>query len=594
MSGRSRGAREVLDEIRHVIRHLEQKDSVLNNKLKTWESLKNGDESERIKVLVEENASLKEHVRQISDNSGKKMQEMRHLKDENTHLQGLISAKDTEISKLMKNLSFEQSKVNLLEKLHQEQTEKLKRFEADLLHTRGEMNSYATAHENLTKKHHYLQNENVQLKEVIKRLETTAASTDQTQLQQDYSDLSKEFYKVEAELKLIKPISDQNYETANQWKNESEKGTKQIEILQAEIAKLRSGGVAAPVQSGIGAHAGSPGLASLDPPPRVSARVDVDDAEDPPSDPITGKKAHTSQKNPASQPPAPQQRSYIGAAVGGIGGRVMNVLGLGGGGGGTVKKHTRRDGEEADSSSDDSSNDGDDTTAGTPSRGPAGSAAADDVRSDAVPPQFAVTTELTKNTIRDPAAPAAAASSKNTVEGQPAAAKAQEDYSDILNIDILKEKDNILKFFANMGLTMPDKKNHAPLVYVQMILKSEQYKPKLLKTARYYNINTTIPDDKQIDQIWKFFSEFERLKVATKADFEAVCTFMNVSKERTNLIQNFPTMNPKQRAEFSYQLFNKLKVEKGSPSVESLYHQAGFVGKLNKPLMIDALIEDRS
>lgn len=574
MSGRSRGARDVLDEIRRVISHLERKDSVLNQELKTWKSVSFGSDTEKIQALVEENVNLKEQVKQNSDISGEKIKEIRRLKDENAHLQGSISAKDAEIKKLVDNLSFEQMKVNLIEKNYKELTEKLKRCEADLLDTRAEMNSYSSAYDKVIEEKTALKTENVELRQNIHRLKTTAASTDQTQLQQDYDDLSKKFNNVEAESKRNKENSDHNHTVADQYRTLYEQTKKEKENIQEEIAKLRSGGVAAPVQSLVSPHQ----------PPLIATRLDVGRPEDPTTDPIASAKANSSQNNPASQPPPQEQKSYMGAAVGAVGstvGGVLHAFGFGGAGGGT-KTVDNGNGKH------------DTAVASSDSGGPAVSAAPDAVSSDAVSPQYTVNAVVNNNGNEDTNAPAAAASSNNTVGGQLAAGKAQEDYSDILNIEILNDKVKIVKLFEEMGLKMPDKKNHAAIVYVQIILESEQYKQRLLKTAKYYNINTTIPDDKKIDQIWKFFSEFERLKGATKADFEAVCTFMNFSKERTNLIQNFPTMDPKQRAEFSYQLFNKLKVDKSSPSVESLYHQAGFVGKLNKPIMIDALIEDRS
>jgi hypothetical protein len=587
MSRESRGARDVLAEIRRVIFDLEQKDYVLNEELKTWKSMSGGSDTEKIQDLVEENANLKKQVKQNSDFYGEKMQEMKRLKDENAHLQGSISAKDAEINKLTNDLNAQKHTCVQMSNHYVKMESDLKRSQADLLGTRGQMNSYSSAWDNVTKENNDLKTENVQLKETIRQLQTAAASSDQTKLEKDYSDLLKEVENVRAESKRNKETSDHNYTLADQYRTLYEKTKKEKEIIQEEIAKLRSGGVAAPV---------SQSLVSPDPTP-IAARVDVQNPKVPPQYPIAFPNTDISQKNDESQPAA-QEGGGLGAIIGstvrGLKSTVSYLRGSRGGVDSTSTPDGRggADSRPADSGSDDSSDDEDNTAAGSPSREPERGAG-----SDKVIPPYAVTAEFKDDKNGDkpaPAAPAAAASSNNTVGGQPAAGKAQEDYSDILNIDILKDKAKILKFFGKMGLKMPDNRNYAAIVYVQMILESEQYKPRLLKTARYYNINTTIPDDKKIEQIWKFFSEFERLKNATKGDFDSVCTEMNLSKDRDNLIESFHQIKTKDRAKFSYQLFNKLTKDKGKPSVESLYHQAGFPGKLNKDPMILALIEDMS
>jgi hypothetical protein len=516
MSRGSRGASDVLAQIRSVISHLERKDHILNNKLKTWESLKNGDESERIKGLVAENASLKENVRQNSDLSSEKMQEIRHLKDENAHLQGSISAKDAEINKLLKDVSFEQSNVNLLEQNYQELTEKLKKSQADLLGTREQMNSYATAHENLTKKHHYLQNENVELKEDIKRLERTAASTDQNQLQIAYGDLSKEFNKVEAELKQIKPISDKNYQIANQWKNESEKGTKQIEILQAEIAKLRSGGAAA----------GSPDLVSLDPPPPpIAARLEVERAKDDTKDPIAIAKADNSQTNTASQQPAQKQTSYLGAAAGAVG-TVLNAIGLGGGGRGT-------------NSVDDSSDEGDDIVAGSPSREPERGAG-----SVGLHPLYTVTEEVKNDKIGDntvPAAPVAAASSNNTFGGQPAAASGGGGHA-VVDVDEIIKK-----------ATEEVQKNKV-IDMLKMSLNDMKVDPRLFQYVQKTNngslMTKTDPKTKRKvpDMHYKvLFPGMAVSGIPTQQNVDAYCKCL--SNEQLNALENLYDIHGSTRAE---------------------------------------------
>jgi len=394
MSGRSRGARDVLDEIRRVIRHLEQKDSVLNEELKTWKSMSGGSDTEKIQGLVEENANLKEQVKQISDHSGKKMQEMSRLRDENDHLQRSISAKDAEIDKLVKDLSYEQRKLNLLEKSHKELDEKLKKCEADLIGTRAQMNSYVNAEQLIIQEKNDLKQENEALKKTIHRLETTAASTDQTQLEKDYRDLVKEFNKVEAESKRNKENSDHNYTVADQYKTLYEEIQQEKKILQGEIAKLRSGGAAAPDSQSLQ----SPGQ----PHAPIAARVNVDGAEDATKDSMTGKKANTSQTINGSKEPAQEGRGFLGGLVD-IG---KKMVGLGDGGGVTVKKDTMGDGGAADSGSDDSSDDEDNTAAG--------SAAAGNARPGGLSPEYTVTTEVEKNGIGDTSA---ATGSKTQVGG---------------------------------------------------------------------------------------------------------------------------------------------------------------------------------
>jgi hypothetical protein len=405
MSGRSRGAQDVLHEIRRVITHLEQKDRKLNEKLKTWESFKNGDESERIKGLVEENASLKEDARQISDNSGKKMQEMSGLKDENAHLQGSISAKDAEINKLTKDLNAQKHTCDQMSHYYVEMKKDLEKSKVDLIDTRAEMNSYSSAYDSEFKEKTALQTKNSELMEIIRQLQTASSSSDQPQLQKAYDDLVIEVEKVREESKHNKYTADHNFKACDQYRALYEETKQRNQIIQEEIAKLRSGGVAASV---------SQSLESTDQSPASKAvKLDLEPHKDPTKDLNASEKADT-QKDPGIQQRAPQHRSYIGAAVGGIGeaaGAVLNALRLGGGGGGTnsvaeVINDTRGDSGPADSEIDDRYGDGDETAAGSPSGGP-----------DKVSPPYKVTVEVNNKKIRDNTAAAEAIGSKTQVGG---------------------------------------------------------------------------------------------------------------------------------------------------------------------------------
>ena len=182
MSRESRGAREVLVEIRSVINHLELQDSVLNEELKVWKSKSSGSDIEKIKGLLEKNLKLQEQLKQIGDYSSKQMQEISHLQDENTNLRESISAKDMEINKLKRDLSFEKSNVKLLEKKNEELNEILEKSQSDLRGTKEELESYIT-------NEGHLKSEILQLKQAIKQIKQSGrgALADSTSLTPPHS-----------------------------------------------------------------------------------------------------------------------------------------------------------------------------------------------------------------------------------------------------------------------------------------------------------------------------------------------------------------------------------------------------------------------
>ena len=501
MSRESRGAREVLVEIRSVINHLEREDSVLNDKLKIYESVQNSSDTVKIQTLVEANTKLNNQVKRINEYCVQQMEEISNLKEEKAHLLVSTSATDAAIDQLNKDLSFKKRNVKLLEKKNEELNEILKNCQADLEGTREQMKSYSSTCENVIKKNNDLKQEN--------------------------------------------------------------------EILKEEIAKLRSGGVAA----------GSSDLMSQDQPPaRIAQRLNV-----------TDKKADTSASNHEGEPPAPEGFGII-RRVATIGGNLLHAAGFGVGS--TVEK-------SSDEGSDDSSDDGKAAAAGSHNGGPAARAAAGGARSNEVSPQYTVAAELTKDTIRDPAAPAAAASSKDIVRGQPVAVEAQEDSGNILDLRSEPEYKNTINALYNKLKVLPsvaieNNKSTSSATMVSRILNSKQYQPYLKTTAKKYNIDINLDDITKIDLLFKYFSEYKRLYEIGITDFNKACSKLrtleksleeNLSKQ--DMLKKFHTLNPQQRSLLSYCLFAVLNKQ----SVDTFAKTMSITAGSRKRDTIDKLIE---
>ena len=501
MSRESRGAREVLVEIRSVINHLELQDSVLNQELKVWKSMRNSSDTENIQALLEKNLKLQEQLKQIGDYSSKQMQEISHLQDENTNLRESISAKDMEINKLKRDLTAQKNTCGNMSDYYVKMEKDLEKSQSDLRGTKEERDSYSSTCEDVIKKNNDLKQEN--------------------------------------------------------------------EILKEEIAKLRSGGVAA----------GSSDLMSPDQPPaRIAQRLNV-----------TDKKADTSASNHEGEPPAPEGFGIM-RRVATIGGNLLHAAGFGAGS--TVEK-------SGDEGSDDSSDDGKAAAAGSHNGGPAARAAAGGARSNEVSPQYTVAAELTKDTIRDPAAPAAAASSKDIVRGQPVAVEAQEDSGNILDLRSEPEYKNTINALYNKLKVLPfvaieNNQSTSPATMVNRILNSKQYQPYLKLTAKKYNIDINLDDITKIDLLFKYFSEYKRLSEIGITDFNKACSKLrtleksleeNLSKQ--DMLKKFHTLNSQQRSLLSYCLFAVLNKQ----SVDTFAKTMSITAGSRKRDTIDKLIE---
>jgi len=513
MSRGSRNAREVLDEIRHVIMHLEEKDRKLQSELKMLKLFSNSDESDPLAKARDELMIL---------NS-----EISRLKNENSGIRNKYTEIQTE------NSSFRRDNAQLTTELQTSEQKSTEYYNAGLKVER----MYKEA--------------NVQIE-----------------------NLKKELYYV----KMQKNGLDEDLESHHNAINNLHVVNKE---LNDEIAKLKQ-------QNGLDAGAASsPNLASPHQSPApTAARVDVE----PSNTTMTGENTDTAQKHHLSEQPAKQGRGLGGAIAdlaGGIGG-------IAGGIAGGLMRATTFAAKDKDSGG------GVDNSAG---------AARSDVAAGnklVTPPEYEVTSQLRKDHTVVNSGDLGGREGRGAVESGGGAGGGdgdgggggEEDYSDILNMDILDGEDNkvikekIMKFFGDIGLKPKDNNQHVAMYYVQAILKSDQYKPRLSKTAKYYNINPGLSDDDKIEQIWKFFSELDRLNNATDADFNAVRTKLNMTKDREYIRSNFRSFKPDERSRLSYELFDKLKVDKGTPQLHTLYKQAGFTDKPNKSPMIYALIEN--
>ena len=581
MSRGSRGASDVLAQIRSVITHLEKKDRKLNDELQSLRLIGSGSESDQIKNAQAE-------ITRLSSQKSKLTADLEESKTSYTRIRQKNEILHRELDNERKDSKQHQNNSEHNLKYGEHYKTISENLQSEILKIQGENNtlknkneglqkdldSYDMTLKNLRNKKEDLENENAALKQNISQLTSKPASSDQARLQKDNVLLAQQLNDAKAEVKRYFDLSEQNRNNAKIYKELLNQTEKENEILKEQNANLMRG-TAASVQSGSGALADSPGLASLDPPPRVSTRVDVEHTKDPTVS------AHTdiSQKKDESQHAAQEGGgigSLLGSTVRGIKNTVSYFTGVGGGVDSTATAEGRggQDSRSADSESDDRSDDGDETAASSPK----------------VSHPYAVTAVVKE-------APAAAANSNNTVGGQPTAGKAQEDYSNILDLTADKNTINTLynKLKILPHIPIDNNKTTSAATMVNRILNSPQYQSQLKTTAKKYNIDISLDDSKKIDLLYKYFGEYKRAFEISNTDYTTACSKLrklekadedNFSKQQ--MLSMFHQIDSQERSQLSYCLFAVL----GKENLEKFAKSLGVsTTSLKKREIIDKLIE---
>ena len=524
MSGRSRGARDVLAEIRSVINHLEQKDRKLNDELQSLRFIGSGSESDQIKNAQAEITRLHTEKYKLTADFEESRTSYMIIKQENEILHQELDTEKKESERHQNNsahnLQYADNCKNISESLKSDIVKIQGENDTLKIQKQGlekDLDSNINAIKNLQNKKDDLENENAALKQNIAQLTSKPASSDQARLQQDNVLLTEQLNDANVEVKRFFDLYEHNRNNATIYKRLLDEKDKENETLKEQNAKFIRGAAAAPT---------SQSLVSLDPPPPpIAARLEVERAKDDTKDPIAIAKADNSQTNTASQQPAQKQTSYLGAAAGAVG-TVLNAIGLGGGGRGT-------------NSVDDSSDEGDDIVAGSPSREPERGAG-----SVGLHPLYTVTEEVKNDKIGDntvPAAPVAAASSNNTFGGQPAAASGGGGHA-VVDVDEIIKK-----------ATEEVQKNKV-IDMLKMSLNDMKLDPRLFQYVQKTNngslMTKTDPKTKRKvpDMHYKvLFPGMAVSGIPTQQNVDAYCKCL--SNEQLNALENLYDIHGSTRAE---------------------------------------------
>jgi len=562
MSVESRSARDILNEIRGVINHLKQKDRTLNDELTILRSVNSGtDEEQKQKALAEitrlsgENTKLQQQYLDCRQLWNQNNAENTVLKNNIKTLNDEIAEKDKVMDALKREVTFHKDNLKNLEQDYQKLKQNFDNTFKELEVTKSDLQSYIDVDGQLQQEINNLKHKNSELEKTIKSLEIAAKSDDQNQLKQEYNKVIGQLQKLREDSKLIEETSNHNLKAASQYQKLYEEMTQEYVMLKRQIASFRSGeGAAArPVLT--------PVLPAVLSPQHVQKPVDDNSEIKQVNEDQSAGVDPDADNNVSSG--TPQNSGFLKNVFDGTR-RIARFVGLGS--------------SEANSSE---GNTGAETPAPT------------------IPPAaYQVPVAITNNHKDDSAASPAVtstgggggeAAASSNIPPQPAATGAEFDESRILNVNILNDSNKVQKFFTELGLKMPTNGKFSTMKYVQNILNSAQYKPLLQDTAEYYRINDPMSDDEKIEQIWKFFSEYQRLRSASKKDFKKVTQELNLKQlSQEDCIDKFHTYEPKQRANFSFKLFQELNMD----LLKELYKQAGFkYTQQRKHDIIEALIE---
>ena len=106
MSGQSRGAQDVLDEIRHVIMHLKEKDRALKHQVESLSALGTGSDDERIRNANAEITRLNLQKSKLQTDLETMKTNVISLENQNDSLQQQLNTAMTESNKFEKLFSL--------------------------------------------------------------------------------------------------------------------------------------------------------------------------------------------------------------------------------------------------------------------------------------------------------------------------------------------------------------------------------------------------------------------------------------------------------------------------------------------------------